>query len=149
MNFQSYQQRAKLIKRIIFWSVIFGGLLALLLSRTSVETFAQPVNVCDQLGGCVRGTENVRSGQEGITAVVRDVVFFFIYIAAAISVAFIVWGGYLMITSAGQSEQYENGLKAFRNAVIGLILAIVSLTIVSLVSGILTGLTVPIIPGRS
>lgn len=145
MNFQSYQQRSKLIKRIIFWSVMIGGLLALLLSRTSVETFAQPVNVCEQVGGCIRGTEDVSSGQDGITEVVLNVVRFFIFISAGISVAFIVWGGYLMITSAGQSDQYETGLKSFRNAVIGLILAIVSLTIVSLVGGLLTGLTVPIL----
>lgn len=145
MNFQSYKQRNITIKRIIFWSIIIGGFLALLLSRTSVETFAQPVNVCEQVGGCIRGTENVGSGQEGITNTVLNITRFFIYISAGIAVAFIVWGGYLMITSGGQSDQYENGLKSFRNAVIGLIVAIVSLTIVTIVANTLTGLSVPIV----
>jgi len=144
MNFQSYQERNKTIKRIIFWSVLLGGFLALLLSRTVVETFAQPVNVCDQVGGCIVGTQNVRSGRDGITEVVITVVRFFIFIGVAIAVAYTVWGAYLMITSAGNEEQYGTGLKAFRNAVLGLILAIVSLTIVNLVAQLLTGLTIPI-----
>lgn len=145
MNFQSYQERSKLIKRIIFWSVIIGGFLALVLSRTAVETFAQPIDVCDKFGGCVTGTKDVGTGPTGITAVIINVVRFFIFISAGISVAFIVWGGYLMITSGGNADQYGKGLKSFTNAVIGLVVAIVSLTIVTIVANVVAGLTVPLI----
>lgn len=143
MNLSSYQQRNKLIKRIIFWSIIIGGLVSLFFVQTSIGAFAaDPINVCDEtagISGCLSGTNDIQSGREGVTAFILDIVRFFIYISAAIAVGFSVWGAYLMITSSGDDDKYGSGVKSFRNAVIGLILAILSLTAVNVVAQIVSG----------
>jgi hypothetical protein len=117
-----------------------GGFLALFLARTSIgASAADPINVCEGISGCFDGTNDIEPGQEGITEFIINIVRFFIYISAAVAVGFSVWGAYLMITSAGNEDRYGNGLKSFRNAVIGLILAIVSLTVVNVVAQIVSG----------
>ena len=64
---------------------------------------------------------------------------FFIYIAAAISVLFIVYGGYLYIGDAGDQKRAETGKKVLINAVIGLAVCILAITIVSFIAGTLEG----------
>ena len=64
---------------------------------------------------------------------------FFIFIAAAIAVLFIVYGGYLYIADGGDDKRAATGKKVLINALIGLAVAILSLTIVSFISGTLEG----------
>lgn len=54
--------------------------------------------------------------------------------ATVVSVFFVVWGGYLMITSHGNSTKYEHGTKALINSLIGLVIVLLSTTIVALVA---------------
>lgn len=139
MNFSSYESRNKNIKRIIFWSVIIGGILALFFSRTSVSTFAQPADVCEQIGGCVQGINQLSRGRDGVIELILRLVRIAIFISAGVAILFIVIGAYQMITSRGDDEVYASGLKTLRNSVLGLILAILSITIVSLIAGSLPG----------
>jgi type IV secretory pathway VirB2 component (pilin) len=55
-------------------------------------------------------------------------------IATVISIFFVVFGGYQMITSRGDSNKYEEGVTSLKNSVIGLIVVLLSTTIVALVA---------------
>jgi hypothetical protein len=143
MNFDSYNSRTKLIKKIIFWSAIIGGFLALIFAPSGVSSFAQPINVCEAVGGgCVDGLDEVETGREAIVDTILIIVRWLIYVSVGLSVLFIVIGAYFMIVSNGNEERYKNGLNTARNAVLGLILSILSLTIVNLVSGLVSGFNV-------
>jgi Type IV secretion system pilin len=74
---------------------------------------------------------------------------FFIFIAAAVAVLFIVWGGYNYISAGGDDKRALTGKNILVNALIGLAICILSLTIVSFISGTLEGnLAGSIIGGR-
>ena len=143
MNLNSYTQRAKFIKRIIFWSILIGALLALFFSSTTTRAFAAPVDVCQTFNNCLPGVqENKTEGADGIVKFVMQVVWFLIFISTAIAVLFIVWGSLLMITSAGSEDGYKKGLQTLQNAVIGLVLGIVSMTIVYVISSVVPSINI-------
>ncbi len=56
-----------------------------------------------------------------------------------LSVAFIVIGGFQYITSAGNEEQAETGKKTLTNAIIGLVIVILSYIIVTVIINALKG----------
>jgi hypothetical protein len=60
-------------------------------------------------------------------------------IAGVIVILFIIYGGFIYMTSAGNDEQAEKGRKILVNAVIGLVVIIMSTAIVTIVSGLLSG----------
>ena len=60
-------------------------------------------------------------------------------IVGIISVLFIVIGGFQYITSAGNEEQAEAGKKTLTNAIIGLVIVILSYVIVVVVMNALEG----------
>jgi hypothetical protein len=66
--------------------------------------------------------------------------------AGGVAVLFIVVGGFWYMTSAGNAEQAEKGMKTLQNAVIGLIVVVLSAVIVRIV---LTTLTSTVGPGTT
>ncbi len=60
-------------------------------------------------------------------------------IVGLVSIVFIIYGGFQYITSAGNEEQAESGKKTLTNAIIGLVIVILSYTIVTIVSNALVG----------
>jgi len=57
-------------------------------------------------------------------------------LAVALSVAAIIWGGYLYIVSFGDTEQHKNAQKTITWALIGLVLAISAYTIIRIVTNL-------------
>lgn len=143
----SYYKRRKVIRRVIFWSVIICGLLALLFARTIVNAIdvvaSTPENPCS-IGGCFTNINKYKttSTQEGIVSLVLDIVSFLTYIGAGISVLFIVLGGYYMVASDGDDTKYKKGVNTLTYAVLGFVVTIISITIVSLISSIVPGLDI-------
>jgi hypothetical protein len=147
VTLSSYSSRSKFIKRLIFWSIVIGGLFALLFAQTIVSAQSKPADPCDVLGGCIGGIrefDNNASTSDNIVDFVLTIVRFMIFVGGAIAVAFIVLGGYNMITSNGNPEQYKKGLNTLLYAIIGLVIAIISVTIVSLVGSIVTNLNIKV-----
>lgn len=60
-------------------------------------------------------------------------------IVAILSIAFIVWGGYQYITSAGNEERSQAGKKTLSNAIIGLVIVVLSYIIVTVLINLLKG----------
>lgn len=58
--------------------------------------------------------------------------------AGTIAVLFIIYGGYLYLTSGGNEESAEQGRKTMVNSVIGLVVIIMSYVIVRVVTNLLT-----------
>jgi Type IV secretion system pilin len=98
---------------------------------------AKPIDVCKGLGtSCIGGISEAETGRgsDAIVKIIMQIVWFLIYIASAVAIFYIVLGGYSMITSNGNDEGYKKGLSTLKNASIGLVLCILSATIVLLVS---------------
>jgi hypothetical protein len=94
-------------------------------------------------GGCpVLGDETIdpNSVNEGTVAnFILGIASFITYIVIALAVLFLVYGGFLFVTDSGDGKRAENGKKILFNALIGLVLAIVAFTIVSVISNLVAG----------
>jgi hypothetical protein len=62
----------------------------------------------------------------------------FMRILIYLAIIWAIWGGYEMIVSGGNSQGFKNGVDRIRNALIGLIIGILSTSIVSFVATKLT-----------
>ena len=60
-------------------------------------------------------------------------------IAGVVVILFLVYGGFIYMTSAGNDEQTEKAKKILINAVLGLVVIIMATAIVTIVSGLLSG----------
>lgn len=80
-------------------------------------------------------------GQETdtFTNVVLYYIDVFLVVVGIITVGFLIYGGFRYITSAGNEEQAEAGKKAIQNAIIGLVVVILSYVIVAVISNALFG----------
>lgn len=78
-------------------------------------------------GGGVAGS---RTATELIISVINLMLFF----AGMVAVVFIIVGGYWYITSAGNEEQAEKGKGAMVNAIIGIVVIVLSWTLISVIT---------------
>ena len=77
-----------------------------------------------------------------VQEIIKIVINWSLYLAAIISVIFIIIGGFLYITSAGNETQAGKGRATLKNALIGLTLVILSYIIVQIVYNFLTNKTI-------
>ena len=69
-----------------------------------------------------------------VNELILRIVNFLLGVAAVVAILFIVIGGFRYIMSAGNEEQAQKGKKTLINAVIGLVIVILSYAIVSVVA---------------
>lgn len=67
------------------------------------------------------------------TSVIKKIIDFALYLSAMIATLFIIYGGYLYITSSGKEDQAKQGRTTLINALIGLTLIVFSFLIVQVV----------------
>ena len=149
-----------LLKKIILWSVIAGGVIALFVPvfvkstpvLGSVPGATLPVaaqadeDPCALFGEerCI-GEGNVREALDsddagrGIVKIIFQVINFLILIAAAVAVVFVIAGGYFILTSSGSQSQEKQGKDMLKNALIGLVIILLSAAVVQLIAQIITG----------
>lgn len=72
------------------------------------------------------------------TQLILSVITYVQIIAGTVTALFLMIGGFLYITSAGNEEQSEKGRKILINSVIGLVVIIMSYAIVRVISSLLT-----------
>ncbi len=65
----------------------------------------------------------------------------FLGVVGLVAVAFLIYGGFRYITSAGNDEAAESGKKIIQNSIIGLVIIILSYVIVTVVVRALFGQT--------
>lgn len=71
----------------------------------------------------------------GATGFIGNIINWLLSIAFGVAVLFLIIGGFWYITSAGNEENAEKGKKTVINAIIGLIIIILSYVIVNVVVG--------------
>jgi Type IV secretion system pilin len=105
----------------------------------------KPIDVCGVISTCPNWIDAYKSQSntpeslaKSIVKFILTLVYFAIYISSAIAVAYIVLAGYRYITSQGDEKNTKPALDTLKNAVIGLVLAILSLTIVTFIGNFLT-----------
>jgi hypothetical protein len=127
-------------------SVAVAGLLMftiLLGFGSTVLTHAQLTPDRDSLcpnGNCPVTGDNDFSNtdQDTIVTFIIGIAQFLTFISVALAILFMVYGGIRYIT-AGNADGNEAGKKILINATIGLIVAIVAYTVVSVISGLVQG----------
>jgi hypothetical protein len=91
-------------------------------------------------GKCpITGDRSDLGGKTGIGQIILDAASFLTYLVGAISVLFLVYGGFLYVTDTGDDASNKKAKKILVNAVVGLIIAIVAGTIVAVVGNIVQG----------
>ena len=78
------------------------------------------------------------NSQRGVVDLLIRIARFLSYISVGVAVLVIIYGGYLYLNPA-DAKGAETGQKVLVNAAIGLAIAITAVTIVTILSGILTG----------
>lgn len=82
-------------------------------------------------------------GSSTVFEVVGIVLKWLLTLAGVVATVFIIIGGYLYITAAGNEEQSEKGKKTLVNAIIGIVVVVLSMAIVTIVTNTL-GSTEPL-----
>jgi hypothetical protein len=92
-------------------------------------------NTCPAIGGSDAGA---LTKDNGLAKFIIGIAQFLTFLAVALAVLFMVWGGFKYITSDG-AEEAGRGKETLINAAVGLVIAIVAYTIVFLISSVVQG----------
>ena len=118
----------KQIIKKINWLKVTELLLVTVLVLSPLLVFAQlPQNI-----GCQPG-QNCSVGSD-INSLIRTVINWLLGIAFGVAVLFLIIGGFWYITSAGNEETAEKGKNTAINAIIGIVIIVLSYVIVNVVS---------------
>lgn len=89
--------------------------------------------------GCIIQTPDVDKNGGGLPAfifrIVLNVIEMALQIVAYAAVGFIIYGGFKYLTSAGSPDRITAGRKIITNAIIGLVISMLSVVIVTLIAG--------------
>lgn len=166
--FDEYKTRSRLIKRIIFWSVVVGAILAFMFSPLNVKSVVaqtpsnnsqihgleyqipkiqedpKPLNTCDAIGGCVWEIDRYNQGStlDRAVLIIFDIIFIAIFLAGLIAVIMIIYGAVFILTAAGDETRFKTGKETVINAIIGLVIVILAFTIVNVIQEVITNINI-------
>lgn len=110
-------------------SIALFGSVALV---PATATFAiDPLAVCDT--GQTSGNEVCNNRDEDAGPLIKTLVNVLLFLAGAIAVIMIIWGGITYITSTGDSGRVQKAKNTIMYSVIGLVLALVAFAIVNFI----------------
>jgi len=75
----------------------------------------------------------------GTNGLIYNVILALLTIAGALAVLFLIIGGFWYITSAGNEEQAEKGKSTLVNAIIGIIIIVLSFVIITVIANFVGG----------
>lgn len=80
-------------------------------------------------------------GVQAILKLLRTIAYdILVPIGTPIAVGFVIWGGYLLITAAGDPKKVSQGISAIRNAIVGFLVIVFAAAIISISQNIFAGL---------
>jgi len=94
--------------------------------------FAQLVPECDPTTTC---------DASALQQLVINIIQFLINISLIVAVVFVMWGGFLMLTSGGSSDRLSRGKKAITAAVIGIVIVLVAMSTINILLDLFTECT--------
>jgi hypothetical protein len=110
------------------------GLPFLALAQGDVNRGLNSIRLLFPVGG-LSGAQTL-TGPSGL---IYRVISLLLFIAGALAVFFVILGGYQYITAAGNEEQSEKGKTTLINAVIGVVVIIMSYVIINVVVNTVSG----------
>lgn len=72
------------------------------------------------------------------TSLIKTIIQYALYLSAIVAVGFVIYGGFLYMTSGGKEDQAKNGRNTLVNALIGLVIIVLSYVIVEVVYRFIT-----------
>lgn len=87
-------------------------------------------------GSCEINTEGL--GGNTVILILMGVFDILLYLAGAIAVIMVIWGGFKLLTSDGEPQKIASARTTIFNALVGLVIAAVASQIVGLIAGGLT-----------
>ncbi len=118
----------------------------LMLAPVVLPQVAQAQLVNQFVNGCPADT-GIRCSEGSVAAIFRLIINWALAIAFLAAVVVLIYGGFLYITSAGNTESATKGKTAITNALIGVVIIVLSYVIVQIVyrfvSGSASGVTGP------
>ena len=113
---------------VLIWTAVIGA-SSLLAPMTTMAQFGnQRQNTI-----WVAGADKWWAGDEWFLDFVQSWVNWILALLGLITIIILIWGGFLMVTAAGDDGKYKKGFTIVKQAVIGLILIGVSALIVNLI----------------
>lgn len=85
------------------------------------------------------GGASFDGGAQGVVGFLLNIARLVVYLVGAIAVLFLVYGGIMYLTAGGDDAKVKAARSIITNAVIGLIVAIVAFSIVTIVQGLVGG----------
>jgi hypothetical protein len=76
---------------------------------------------------------------QGPVGFIAFIIRILLYLAGMIAVLFVIIGGYQYITSSGNEEQAEKGRKTLVNAIIGIVIIVLSYVIINVIVNLVSG----------
>lgn len=145
MNVLAYANAT--FKKFILGLGIVGLITSFLFMIPQVNAQYDP---CEVFDNCLTGTQDLANedSDDLVVNLILGFSYFLIFVGGAVAVLFIVLGGYKMISANGNDTEYKNGRAMVTNAIIGLVIVIVSVTIVQVVGAIVTGVRIPFFGGN-
>ncbi len=126
----------KFMKNIkIIWLSLFSFLSLLpykVLAQSQVEQGLRQGGF-----GSLFGSSRLQSSGS-LSQFILEIIRIMLFFAGIIAVVFVIIGGYMYITSQGNEEQAEKGQKTLTNALIGVVVTILSYVIVNVVANLVT-----------
>ncbi len=130
-----------IIKKFLAGSILALALFAFVSAvPASAQSLLAPTcggstgNACPLIGDT-----QIDGSKEGLSGIILTIARFAVYILGAIAVLFLVYGGFLYVTDDGSGSKAKQGGTIFRNAVVGLILAIAAFAIVNVIGSLVSG----------
>lgn len=141
MTKKIFTQLGKLMTGFVIALSLFGLVAAPVTSYAAVPApTTSTTGQCQGSSCALLPGANSFSGASGIVGLLLTIANFVIFIVGAVAVLFLVYGGFLYIFNPGGDEtNVKKGQTIIFNAIVGLIVALVAYTIVTLISNLVQG----------
>ena len=81
--------------------------------------------------GLVPGCDPVKCTTDDLLKLVVNVINFLITISLVVATLFLVWGGFVFLTSGGSPERISSGKKTITAAIIGIVIVLASVFLIN------------------
>jgi hypothetical protein len=135
----------KLISGSLLSIVAIAGFASLVSTPAyALDTVLGNSTICKTSGtdakGCaITNDSSITGGAEGVAGFLIQIARLVTYLVGALAVLFLVYGGVMYLTAGGDDGKVKSARGIITNAIIGLIVAIVAFSIVTIVQGLVTG----------
>ncbi len=110
--------------------------LVSVLTPTPADSPSINTGTTDGLGQSLSSVPGIEARTLDIYVVINELIAYAIILAGFLAIVYLLWGGIQFIISGGKEDKVKNATATIRNAIIGLIITILSVSVINFVSGV-------------